>query len=175
MPTWDSLGAFVADLEKVGKDLTGPEKRKITRDMGKKAQTIATGAANADIGGSFSGWRRGNPIELTTKLRTPGDGATILSPDRSSAGPWTVAEKGRNHGESGGFLGPGVNRRTGLTARTRSGGVRRVRASRGRRWNGTTAGKLTASEAIAKMEKDIPEVARKGVLRVQRKRFDVSG
>lgn len=175
MPTWKTLGEFYADLEKVGKELTGPEKRKITRDMGKKAQAIAARAADAaPIGGSFSGWRRGNPIGLDTQLRNGRDSVTLLTPTRSSAGPWTVAEKGRNQGETGAFLGPGVNRRTGATSRTKSGAVRKVRVTGGRRWNGSTVGFETASKAQAAMEKQIPDVARKGVLVVHRKHFDVT-
>lgn len=174
MTTFKSFADFYSQLEKLGKDLTGPEKRKITRDMAKQAQRIADGAANADIGGSFSGWRRGGPIDLATQIRPGSEFSAILTPTKRSAGPWTVAEKGRNRGNAGGFSGPGVNRSTGATARTKSGAVRKVRASKARRWNGTTRGMKTASEAVAAMEKQIPEVARKGVLAVHRKHFDVT-
>jgi hypothetical protein len=174
MATFKSLADFYSQLEKLGKDLTGPEKRKITRDMAKQAQRIAAKAADADIGGSFSGWNRGKPIELATQVRAGREFSAILTPTKSSAGPWTVAEKGRNQGNAGGFSGPGVNRRTGVTSRTASGALRKVRTTKARRWNGTTVGKKTASEATAAMEREIPKVAHKGVLAVTRKHFDVT-
>jgi len=174
MPTFTSFGAWGAAYENMVKDLDGPAKRKITRDMAEQAQKIADRAAGADIGGSFSGWRRGNPIELDTQIRNARDNNALLIPTRTSAGPWTVAEKGRNQGNARGFSGPGINRRTGVTARTKSGAVRRVRATRGRRWNGVTQGKRTASEAVAAMERELPKFAARGVLVAQRKHFDVT-
>jgi len=98
----------------------------------------------------------------------------MLTPTARSAGPWTVAEQGRNQGNAGGFFGPGINATTGLTARTKSGKVRKVRARALRRWNGTTRGRDTASDAVALMEREMPKLAEQGVKRVIRKRFDVS-
>jgi hypothetical protein len=162
LPTWKSFDAFYADLARLGRDLTGPEKRKITREMGERAQKIAQGAANADIGGSFSGWPRDNPIELVTRVRLGRDFSAILTPTRQSAGPWTVAEFGRNSKAGPRMVGPRL---------TKTGKVSKARR---RRYNGSTAGKKTASEAVAAMEKEIPTVAHKGVLAATRKRFDVT-
>jgi hypothetical protein len=85
-----------------------------------------------------------------------------------------VAEQGRNQGNAGGFSGPGINRSTGITSRTKSGAVRRVRARQSRRWNGATAGKGTASRAVAEMDRQLPRIADKAVLKVIRKRFTVT-
>jgi hypothetical protein len=52
--------------------------------------------------------------------------------------------------------------------------VRKVRARRARRWNGTTRPKSTASEAVKVMEKELPKIADKAVTKVIRKRFDVT-
>ena len=172
MPTFRSLADFGDELAKLGADLTTREKYEITDSMGRRAQKLAEQAASADLGGDpkFSGW---TPV-LETRTRRLADGATMLTPTARSAGPWTVAEQGRNQGNAGGFAGPGINTTTGLTARTKSGKVRKVRARALRRWNGTTRGKDTASDAVALMEREMPKLAEQGVKRVIRKRFDVS-
>lgn len=172
MPTWKSMSAFVDDLSKA---LTPAEIRKITQAQAAAAQKIAAQAAARDLGSdrAFSGWRRSGPLPLDTKIKTIKGGA-VLMPTRSSAGPWTVAEQGRNQGDAGGFAGPGVNVRTGLTARTKSGNVRKVRARQARRWNGTTRGKNTATDATSAMEKALPPIADAGVRLALRKRFDVT-
>lgn len=175
MPTWESLAAFGRELAGLEGDLTAAEARKVTRQMGAEAQAIAARHAAGDLGGdrAFSGWRRGAPIPLDTQLRNISAG-TLITPTRRSAGPWTVAQTGRNQGNASGFSGPGVNRSTGLTARTKSGAVRRVRARNARRWNGTTNPKHTASDAVTEMERKLPAIADKAVLKVTRKRFDVT-
>ena len=172
MPTFRSLADFGDELARLGADLTTREKYEITDGMGRRAQKLAEQAASADLGGDpkFSGWA---PV-LETRTRRLADGATMLTPTARSAGPWTVAEQGRNQGNAGGFAGPGINTTTGLTARTKSGKVRKVRARALRRWNGTTRGKDTASDAVALMEREMPKLAEQGVKRVIRKRFDVS-
>ncbi len=176
MPTWTSVAAFTRDFDKMVGDLTGPEKRKITRAQAEEAQKIAAKAAAHDLGGdrAFSGWNRHGRIPLDTVIRPARDGNTLLTPTKGSAGPWTVAEFGRNQGNAGGFAGPGINTRTGITSRTKSGGVRRVRARRARRWNGTTQPKDTASEAIRVMDRVLPPIADEAVTKVIRKRFDVT-
>lgn len=173
MPQWSSMGAWYADLAALERDLSGPEKLRITRLQGKEAQKIADQAANASIGGGFSGWHRDAEIRLATRLFKIAEGH-VLAPTRSGAGPWTVAEQGRNQGNAGGFAGPGINRATGITSRTKSGGVRRVRGRQSRRWNGVTQGKRTATIATARMARELPRIADREVLRVTRRRFDVT-
>lgn len=170
--TFSSFKAFGAELSKLAEGMSGAEKAKITKAMGRQAQVIAERAASADLGGDpkFSGW----PPRLDTQLKTNGSGATTLMPTRHSAGPWTVAERGRNQGNARGFAGPGVNRRTGLTARTKNGGLRRVRTTTGRsNWNGYTRGKNTASEAFDRMEQELPKIAAVEVRRAIQKHVDV--
>lgn len=176
MPTWESLTAFGQELAGLERDLTGPEQRRITRTMGGDGQQIINEHFARDLGSNraFSGWNRGAPIPADTRLRPARNQATLITPNRSSAGVITVAERGRNQGNASGFHGPGINRRTGLTARTAAGAVRRVRASRARRWNGTTAGKGTASRAVKDMERQLPRIADRAVLKLTRKRFDVT-
>lgn len=172
MPTFKSFDAYRRELERMWDKLDREEKRKITRDQAERAQKIATEEARRDVGGDlkFSGWA---PL-LETQIKTKPNGVTALMPTRSGAGPWTVAQFGRNQGNASGFSGPGINRRTGITSRTRAGNLRRVRAVRARRWNGTTRGKGTADRAIARMEKELPKIADVGVRKVMRKHFDVT-
>jgi hypothetical protein len=139
MPTFKSFSEYAQAIQKMEKEIDDNTST-IARDMGQRAQDIAASAADADIGGSFSGWRRSKPIELATKLKKIKNGV-VLTPTRASAGPWTVAERGRNNGNASGFSGPGINRKTGATARTKSGGIRKVRAATGKRWNGHTDGR----------------------------------
>jgi len=157
-------------------DLTGPEKRQVTRAMGLEAQRIAATQAARSLGGdrAFSGWNRGSPIALDTRLSSARDFNMLMVPTRRSAGPWTVAEQGRNQGNASGFSGPGINRSTGLTARTKSGAVRRTRARASRRWNGVTRGRRTATNAVTEMNRRLPPVADKAVLKISRKRFTVT-
>jgi hypothetical protein len=172
VPTFRSFADFGAAVASLGRELETSERAKITRDMAEKAQDIARRAASADLGGDpkFSGWAP----PLDTRIRRLTSGDHLMTPTGRSAGPWTVAEQGRNQGGSSGFAGPGINRTTGLTARTKSGALRKVRGARSRRWNGYTQGKNTASDAVARMERELPPVAERGVRRAIRKRFDVT-
>lgn len=174
MPSWSSMADFGADLAKLTQDLTTDEQRRITRIMGKQAQEIAGQQATHDLGGdkAFSGWNRGSPIPLATHLKAGRHDETVLLP--KFAGGWTVAELGRNQGNAGGFAGPGINRRTGVTSRTKAGKVRKVRAARAKRWNGTTRGKATATHATDEMADKLPQIADREVLKVIRRRFDVT-
>ncbi len=164
MSSWTSFAAFANDFDKMVGDLTGPEKRKITRAQGEAAQKIAAKQAASDLGGdrAFSGWRRGAPIPLDTQLRNLADGNTLMTPAKRSAGPWTVAEQGRNAAAGPRLIGPRL---------TRTG---RVSKARQRRYNGRTQGKHTASDAVKVMEKELPKIADKAVTKVIRKRFDVT-
>jgi hypothetical protein len=160
MPSWRSMSAFVDDLSK---SLTPAEIRKITRDQAEAAQKVANRHAARDLGGdrAFSGWRRSAPIPLDTVIRNSKD-ATILSPTKRTAGGWTVAEFGRNSSAGPRMVGPRL---------TKTGKISKRRA---RRYNGTTRGKGTASDAVKVMEKELPKVADKGVTKALRKRFDVT-
>lgn len=175
MPTWDSLAAFSRELAGLEGDLTHDEVRRVTRLMAVDGEKIAARHAVSDLGAdrAFSGWNRGNPIPLGTHLKAGSNGTTLILP--KFPGGWTVAEFGRNaSGGAGGFQGPGVNLRTGLTSRTKSGSVRKARARKARRYNGVTQPKHTARAAVNEMERKLPPIADKAVLKVIRKRFDVT-
>lgn len=176
MPTFSSFEAFGKELDKVAKKLDADGRRKITREMAEAGQKIADKAASADLGAdrAFSGWTRANHITLDTQLKAGANESTLLIPTRSSAGPWTVAEFGRNQGNAPGFSGPGINTRTGLTSRTKSGAVRKVRVRQAHRWNGTTRPKHTASDAQAVMEHELPKIAEKQYRAILVKHFDVT-
>jgi hypothetical protein len=63
----------------------------------------------------------------------------------SSSGKWTVAESGRHSGSA---------------------------THGGKRWNGRTRGKGTATKALAEMQKVLPPMVEQGVAKTIAKRFD---
>ncbi len=171
MPTFSSFAAFERELARFGRELEREEKRRITGEQAQAMQRIATRVASQDLGGDpkFSGWAP----PLDTQLKHLRDGATLLTPTKTSAGPWTVAEIGRNQGNAGGFAGPGVSATTGRTARNKDGSLRKVRARKAKRWNGYTAGKGTATKVRRETERLVDEIALRGLRRTSRKYFDV--
>lgn len=185
MPQWDSLAAFGRELAGFEGDLTQDELKKITRTMALAAKGITINAANRDLGGDdrFSGWPDRSLGDLRIKPSASGD-AHWMYPTRKSAGPWKVAQIGRNRSVSkfggatgnGGvalFQGPGVDRATGATFRTKTGKIS-ARRRRGKRWSGYTQGKGTATKAAAEIQAKVPLIAAKAVLVVTRKRFTVT-
>ena len=162
----DTFASFNAKVVKLQKELTDDA---LMHAIGKMAKDEAKKAASADLGGDpkFSGWAP----TLDTRYDIVGPGRLSFKPSRRSAGPWTVAEIGRNQGNASGFAGPSINRRTGLTSFTKSGAVRRSRGARARRWNGVTQGKNTASDALAAIEPKVPKLVNSHVGRAIRKTF----
>jgi hypothetical protein len=158
MPTFNSMADFGRELDKLGKDLTGRDKWEITDSMGRRAKQLAAQAASHDLGGDpkFSGWA---PTLDTFTRRLP-DGSALLTPSRSSAGPWTVAEYGRNQAFGPKFTGQRF---------TKTGRVRKVKQ---KRFNGQTQPKHTANDARELMEKELPKIAERGVRKAIRRRFD---
>lgn len=171
MTTFTSYAAFGAEVCKLSREFDVSQMAGITRAMGVKGQAVADQVAAGDLGGDrkFPHWAP----PLDTQLKDGKNGSTILTPTRESAGPWTVSAVGRNQGNAGGFAGPGINKRTGRTARTKSGGVRKVRATGLKRWNGTTRGMNTAEKAVKRMLVEVPAVAEDGVRKVIMRHFDV--
>ena len=172
MPNFVSMDAFSRELGKMNAEIERRKRKEITGPMAQEAQKIAAVEVSRDLGGDikFSGWAPA----LVTQVKFTSTGAAVVHPTRTSAGPFTVAESGRNQGNAAGFSGPGVNRRTGATSRTKSGGIRKQRARGAKRWNGVTRGCGTSSRAVAVMEKKMPKVAEDGVRKVMVRHFDVT-
>ena len=169
MATFSSFAEFGAELDKMAKSIDNATKL-IARAMAERAQSIAQASAAADLGGDlkFTHWAP----TAETKIKTIPNGA-VLMPTKSGAGVWTVANQGR-HNTSGGFSGPGINVKTGLTKKLKSGKVGKVKSFKGgKRWNGTTQGMDTADKAVAKMEAELPTIATKGIRVVMAHHFDV--
>lgn len=146
-------------MQKLERALSSEEMKKRLHEVGTAITPLATKAAAADLGAdsAFSGWAKIGPLQA--KFSPAGDSAIVIHRTRLSAGGWTVATLGRNQGGAGGgFHGPGINSLTGVTARTKSGGLRKVRARKGRRWNGTTEGKGTWDKAADAMQKAAPPI-----------------
>jgi hypothetical protein len=165
MATFLSPADFANEISEMERRLAFKTAKLVTKEQAQRGQKIARAAASADLGGDpkFSGWRP----ELDTRikpLRSAGRVGHVLMPTKFSAGPWTVAEFGRNQ-----TAGPIVRQSSiGLSGRKKRAGRGRYR-----RWNGQTAGKGTASEAVAEMERKLPDIADKEAIRAMRRHFDV--
>ena len=131
--------------------------RTIDKAVGRFAQATAAAEASADLGGDpkFSGWAP----KLDTKVRELSPGQVLFTPTRSSAGPWTVAEFGRNSAAGPRMVGPRL---------TKTG---RVSKARQKRWNGTTQGKGTASRVTAAIDAEVPKIVDAEVGKAVRKFF----
>lgn len=160
MPDFDSIGAFNRHLDRFVTDMSNDMLTKVGREVGKRTVAIADEEAAKDLGGDrkFSGWARVGAASTKAVEVRPGV-ISVRPAGAGAAAVWTTVTQGRNQGNAGGFSGPGANRSTGATARTKSGGVRKVRARGGKRWNGTTKGKGTADRATSRMEPVVEQVA----------------
>ena len=160
----DSFESFNKKLAKMEAELSGPRLKRHMGDIGKMSKRVAANAAQSDLGGDgeFSGW----PGDLGTRFEHLADGVLSFKPkSKKAAGKWTTVTEGRNRG-MGGFAGPGINRRTGLTSDAIRSGERKVQRQRKRkakRWNGYTDGKGTADRATATIEKNVERMNREFV------------
>ena len=172
MPTFDSFKAYERELARFQAEFERTEKKRITEEQAAEAQKIAERAFSKVLGGDakFSGWE---PV-LETQVKPLRDGASLLMPTKTSAGPITVAFEGRNRGGTTAFLGPGANRNTGATARNQStGAVRKVRKFQARRWNGYTDPKLSPADIRDPAEERANAIAEKRYRKALQKHFDV--
>lgn len=178
--TFQSIKAFDRALAAVERDY----RRRATLaslEAARLAEKIAVTEVRRDVGGDtrMSGWDRDLADLVVKPLRGSTAGA-MLHPTRKSGGPWKVVEIGRNQGNALGrggtaiFLGPSINRKTGQTARTKTGKVARRRFRR-RQWNGYTSGFGTASRAVSKFEDAAAKSHDKNLRKVLVRRFDVKG
>ena len=151
--TFESFNRKVVRFQKeLGDDAT-------MHAIGKMAKDEARKAASADLGGDpkFSGWAP----ELTTRYDIVGTGKLSFHPgSKRAAGPWTVAEIGRNAAQ-----GPRLRSST-LTPTGRRRSARSMR-----RWNGVTRGKGTATTALAAIDKQVGKIVDRRVGRAIRKVF----
>jgi hypothetical protein len=151
-----SLPEFSRRMTAASRALSGADVQKLMTAVGAGAVRDARSAVPPDLGGDhqFSGWPKAQlDVKFTPHRTRPG---VTVHPTQRGAGPWRVAEQGRNQGNASGIAGPGINRRTGETARRADGTVRRQRARRARRWNGRTDGKGTWSDAVGIMGRKLP-------------------
>lgn len=170
MATFTSFQAFGARLGKLNRELNDAHAVAAVATAGEKCRAIATRVASGDLGGDakFSGWEP--TLDTLYKPLTPGRG--LIYPSRTGAGPWTVAERGRNQGNASGFHGPGINRRTGVTAASIRSGKRKVRTTKAKRWTGRTKGKATASHAVKLMTPVVDAAGLGLVVGATRRNFD---
>lgn len=135
MPT-DTFASLAHRVDQFVNGISGAELRRVMTEMGVEAKKTALTEASSDLGGDpkFSGWAP----SLDTRFDHAGEGRIIFHPSKRSAGPWTVAERGRS---------PGSLR-------------------------GGTAGKGTATRAVAAIERESPKRIEDAVQKALRKAFD---
>lgn len=145
------LDKFARRVDKMAKELTdGTQLRRTAKAAGMVAKPeVRSISGPATLGGdfAFSHWRdkAGElmPLEVAFSLHKA-DGGVTIHRARMSAGPWRVANDGRNQGDSGMLAGPGIIRtgaNAGTTRRRKNGSVAKVREFKTRKWSGTTSGK----------------------------------
>jgi hypothetical protein len=143
----DTFASFAGKVDRLQKDLADD---KLSHALGKMAKAEATKAASADLGGDpkFSGWAP----TLDTRYDIVGPGRISFHPSRRSAGPWRVADEGRNSA-----AGPSIGSKG--------------RGGKRKRYNGRTKGKNTATDALQAIEREAPKVADKQVSDAVRRLF----
>lgn len=138
-------------MDAFGRELSGAPAKKRLEKVALQSLPDVNAAVPADIGDqSMSGWRRTGAIPVKAVVKKEPEVA--ITPDGRSAGQWRVLEQGRNKGNAFGISGPGISA-DGTTRRNKNGSVRKVRARKGRRWNGTTEGKETWTDAADAVKK----------------------
>lgn len=151
----ESFASFGRRVERFTAELSDDAQ---LHEIGRMAKVEAEKAASADLGGDpkFSGWS----ARLDNRYDIVGPGKLSFHPTRRSAGPWTVAQYGRNQS-------------SGPSLRLSSIGVtgRRKRAGAMRRWNGQTSGKGTADDALAMIEPKVVKVVDQRIGRAISKTF----
>lgn len=150
------------------------------QEIGDRLAPLVQQAIVGDIGKlTMSGWpEKGEPeargivlkAKRATEFGTAKTGAVMVIRDRRGAGMIRLLDSGRNRTNTKGrtrqgwgevYAGPGVNRSTGVTARTSSGGVRKVQDARkgAKRWNGYTRAERTWEDALKLMRTASPALA----------------
>ena len=156
MPT-DTFASFAKRLDGFANGLSGPQLKAIATKIGTEAKKDATAAASADLGGDpkFSGWAP----TLDTRFDHVGPGVISFHPSKRGAGPWTVAEFGRNSTAGPRMTGPRL---------TKKG---RVSTAKQKKWNGRTQGKGTATSALAVIKDETPHRVENLVQKAMKKAF----
>ena len=157
----ETFAQFETRINRFMQELEDQKLKAIASKAGDEAKKLATKAAKADLGpdAAFSGWRpETNSLQTRYDHITPG--AISFHPTRRSAGPWTVAEFGRNQAAGPRMVGPRL---------TKTGKVSKAKQ---KRWNGRTDPKDTASDALGMIDKAIPKLVDAEVTKAIRKFFD---
>lgn len=133
------FGDFTHRMELLAKEMDGRAlKARLTR-VGVLSKADINEAVRNDLGDmSMSGWRRGNPHEIVGRFDIEGT-VLAMTPAKRSRGPMRVLQQGRNNWAEG----------------TRP--ARRSRPRMTRRFNGTTQGKDTWTDATKIMERKMPD------------------
>jgi hypothetical protein len=154
----ESFAQFESRTRKFIRELENEKLKAMATKAGVEAKKLAERAASADLGGDpkFSGWAP----KLETRFDHLEPGTISFKPTKRSAGPWTVAEFGRNQAAGPRMVGPRL---------TKTGKVSKART---KRYNGQTQGKDTASDALELIDKSVPKIVDREVTKAVRKFFN---
>ena len=175
MPTWNSPQAFAAAFDRFERDAQDAV-LEITEAQAENAIEVATGEARRDLGGDtrFSGWSGpSRDLSYLNVRRLRSRKGHIVYPDKKAAGPWKVAESGRQNMQK--LFGPAIVQRDGEMAQLRykkDGTMRTFRTGKVKRFTGWTAGKGTASRAVKLADRDADRIAAQDLRNFTRKHFD---
>lgn len=152
--------------------------RAMQQAVGDRLAPLVQQALRADLGKlTMSGWpEKGEPTARAVVLKgkrasefgTARTGGVMIIRDRRGAGMIRLMDQGRNNGNAGTgasapFAGPGLNRKTGVTSRTKTGGLRKVKdltnggTRMAKHWNGYTAAERTWEDALKLMRAEAPK------------------
>lgn len=143
----DTLASFGRKMDLLAERLGGDAALKaLTTKLGVMAKGEAQKAAVADLGGDnkFSGWAK---APLLTRFNDISPGVIEFLPTPRARGPWTVAERGRRRGHK-------FSRKRGRNVG----------------W-GPTQGKGTWSDAVTKIEREMPGKVNDEVVKHLRQTF----
>lgn len=159
MPSFNSFGGAADHFARYRKEWEGSSLNAKAKVVGEMATTMAVDVARQDLGadaaftggkGRGSGWRPATNW-LQTKAFVRKEGVATVQPTGRSAGPWTVAERGRNAYAVGDKRSRGMGKR-------RKDGTRKERFSTVKGTVGATRGFGTATKAQVVFQRDIPKV-----------------
>jgi len=156
----DDFASMSTRFAPVENMVSSPGLKRVADQIGVAAKKEAMKAELADIGPErgFSGWtmsagksggRKAMPLDTRYEHVRPGE--ILFHPTKRAAGPWTVAEFGRNTAAGPMMVGPKL---------TKTG---RVSKAKRKRYNGKTEGKGTATDALKLIDRRTTKIVQSHV------------
>lgn len=162
-----SVPQFVAKIQAAAAAVEKNRKDQLAHIGANMVETHMAIIVEALHGPKFHHW----DIPIVVSAKPTGTSGLVFAPVGRSRGPERVAEQGRHQGSARGVSGPGISQKTGLTSRTKSGGLRKVRGRKGKRWNGRTEGKETWTKTVEEFSRILPPKLQSSFLKAMEEVF----